>query len=123
MLGVAAVIATIGIGNPSIAGAAPDLVLTASWYGPGFQGQPMRSGERFNENDPTIAASFRFPLGTKLDLVNVATGDEATVIVKDRGPYVKGRQIDLSKAGATRLGYVDEGIAQLRVISVSLPSS
>ena len=68
----------------------------ASWYGPGFHGKKTASGEIFNTNDFT-AAHRNLPFGTKLKVTNTANNKWVIVTVNDRGPYVKGKIIDLSK--------------------------
>ncbi|MDE1965925.1 MAG: septal ring lytic transglycosylase RlpA family protein [Patescibacteria group bacterium] len=92
-------------------------VVVASWYGHRFDGRLMSDGKRFEASDPTIAAHRTLPLGTKLKVRNPANGRVLTVIVKDRGPFVKGRGLDLSYAAAHDLGYADKGVARL-VVSI-----
>jgi len=75
----------------------------ASWYGPGFQGRKTASGERFDQNKMT-AASRTLPFGTRLNVRNLSNGRSCTVVINDRGPYVRGRGIDLSHEAARRLG-------------------
>lgn len=75
----------------------------ASWYGPGFHGKKAASGERFNQNALT-AAHKSLPFGTSVKVTDQRTGKSIQVRINDRGPYVKGRIIDLSKAAATQLG-------------------
>ena len=73
----------------------------ASWYGPGFHGRKTASGERFNQNAMT-AAHKTLKFGT---LVRVTyKGRSVTVRINDRGPFTKGRTIDLSKAAARKIG-------------------
>jgi rare lipoprotein A len=86
----------------------------ASWYGPGFHGKRTASGERFDQNDLT-AAHRKLPLGSEVKVTNLENGRAITVEINDRGPYVKGRVIDLSKAAARRLGIVDDGVAKVRI--------
>ncbi len=86
---------------------------TASWYGRKFKGKETASGEPFNPND-MVAAHRSLPLGTKVKVTNLENGKETVVTVKDRGPYKRGRIIDLSKAAADRLG-IDDGKAKVRV--------
>jgi rare lipoprotein A len=86
----------------------------ASWYGPGFHGRRTASGERFDQNDLT-AAHRKLPLGTEVRVTNLENGRSITVEINDRGPYVKGRVIDLSKAAARRLGMVEDGVAEVRI--------
>jgi rare lipoprotein A len=74
----------------------------ASWYGPGFQGRRTASGERFDENAMT-AASKTLPFGTHVLVRNPKNDRECMVVINDRGPYVPGRGIDLSRAAARKL--------------------
>ena len=75
----------------------------ASWYGPHFNGKKTASGQIFNQNQLT-AASKILPFGTKVLVKNPRNGKTCVVTINDRGPYVKGRGIDLSKASAQKLG-------------------
>ena len=84
----------------------------ASWYGPGFHGKKTASGVRFNENAMT-AAHKTLPLGTRLKVTDQLTRKSIRVTINDRGPYAKGRIIDLSKAAATRLGTKNAGIRKV----------
>ena len=84
----------------------------ASWYGPGFHGKKTASGERFNENAMT-AAHKSLPLGTDVKVTNQRTGKSIKVTINDRGPYAKGRIIDLSKAAAAKLGTQASGVGKV----------
>lgn len=75
---------------------------TASWYGPGFHGRKTASGERFNTNEMT-AAHKTLPFGDSVKVTNLDNGRTVIVRINDRGPFVKGRIIDLSKAAKTEL--------------------
>ena len=86
----------------------------ASWYGPGFHGRKTASGERFNQHSFT-AAHRKLPLGTKATVTNLNNGKTVEVEINDRGPYVRGRIIDLSKAAAERLGMKDAGTTLVRL--------
>jgi rare lipoprotein A len=86
----------------------------ASWYGPGFHGKKTASGERFNENAMT-AAHKTLPLGTVVKVTNQRTGKSIKVTINDRGPFAKGRIIDLSKAAAARLGTKNAGVGKVCV--------
>lgn len=90
----------------------------ASWYGPGFQGHPTSTGERFNEYGMT-AASRTLPLGSRVRVTNPANGRSIEVRINDRGPYVRGRSLDLSKAAAQKLGMTRTGVAPVVVASAS----
>lgn len=80
----------------------------ASWYGPGFHGKRSASGEIFNQ-DAMTAAHKTLPFGTKLRVVDQRTGKTVTVTINDRGPFHRGRIIDLSRAAATELGFRQRG--------------
>jgi rare lipoprotein A len=83
---------------------------TASWYGAQHQGRKMANGQRFDRHKLT-AASWYFPLGTKVRVVNVKNGDSVVVTITDRGPNLRlHRILDLSEAAAGRLGYVGQGL-------------
>ena len=83
---------------------------TASWYGKRHQGRKMANGKRFDRNKLT-AASWYFPLGTTIRVVNVKNGESVVVTITDRGPGQHlHRLIDLSQAAAERLDYVAQGL-------------
>jgi len=83
---------------------------TASWYGERHQGRKMANGQRFDRHKLT-AASWYFPLGTTIRVVNVKNGESVVVTITDRGPNLRlHRIIDLSEAAADRLGYVGQGL-------------
>jgi rare lipoprotein A len=84
----------------------------ASWYGPGFHGKKTASGERFNENAMT-AAHRSLPFGTVVTVTDQRTGKSVKVTINDRGPFHKGRIIDLSKAAATKLGFRNAGTTKV----------
>lgn len=84
----------------------------ASWYGPGFHGRKTANGEKFNMNALT-AAHRRLPLGTIIRVENPANGEYQIVRINDRGPYIKGRMIDLSYRAAKDLGFDDKGITKV----------
>lgn len=84
----------------------------ASWYGHRFHGRRTASGEIFNMHDLT-AAHKTLPFGTRLRVRNVVTGQEVGVRINDRGPHVRGRVIDLSRAAAERIGLVSTGVASI----------
>jgi rare lipoprotein A len=84
----------------------------ASWYGPGFHGRTTANGEIFDENALT-AAHRELPFGTKLLITNVNNGKSILVTINDRGPYIKGRHIDLSRAAAREVGMIDAGVTDV----------
>ncbi len=85
----------------------------ASWYGGFFNGRTAADGSRFDQTDFTVA-SRTLPLGTLLLIINPANSRAVLVRVTDRGPYVKGRVLDLSRRTAQVLGTEQEGIAKVR---------
>jgi rare lipoprotein A len=87
---------------------------TASWYGPGFHGKKTASGEIYDQTKLT-AAHKTLPLGTKARVTNLENGNAVEVEINDRGPFVKGRIIDLSRAAAGILGLVEDGVAPVKV--------
>lgn len=87
----------------------------ATWYGPGFHGRRTASGERFNANAMT-AAHRTLPFGTRVEVVNDATGRSVTVRINDRGPHRRGAIIDLSRASAGALGMA--GTARVRLVAL-----
>lgn len=84
----------------------------ASWYGPGFHGKKTASGQRFNENAMT-AAHRTLPFGTVVKVTDQRTGKSIKVTINDRGPFHKGRIIDLSKAAAAKLGTKNAGTGKV----------
>jgi rare lipoprotein A len=89
-------------------------LMETSWYGPGFAGRPMANGERFNPHS-MVAAHKTLPFGTRLRLTNPRNGRKAVVVVKDRGPFIKGRSLDVSQGAATSLGFLAQGVTALQV--------
>ncbi len=81
--------------------AAPGHLTIASWYGPGFKGQRTSSGETFQENRLT-AASRTLPMESQIRVTNLNNGRSVVVRINDRGPYVHGREIDLSEGARGR---------------------
>jgi rare lipoprotein A len=86
----------------------------ASWYGPSFYGKRTANGEIYNAGDLT-AAHRTLPMPVNVRVTNLENGRSIIVRVNDRGPYAKGRIIDLSERAATLLGYIQAGTARVRV--------
>jgi rare lipoprotein A len=87
----------------------------ASWYGKEQQGGPTASGERFDMRKLTCAhRTLRF--GTLVEVENLKNGQRVTVRVNDRGPFSRGRIIDLSWAAAKQIGMLDAGIVPVRIV-------
>ena len=87
---------------------------TASWYGGEFHGRPTSSREIYDMNDLT-AAHRTLPFGTFVMVTHLATGRAVVVRINDRGPFVRGRVIDLSFAAARVVGLVGPGTARVRI--------
>ena len=94
----------------------------ASWYGPGFHGRRTANGERFDMRNLT-AAHKTLPFGTRVRVRNLLTGKEVEVRINDRGPFTKGRVIDLSRAAAEALGMMSLGVKQvtLQIVESASP--
>ncbi len=92
----------------------------ASWYGgdDGFEGKPTASGEIYDSSKLT-AAHRDLPLGTVVDVTSLDTGRAVRVRINDRGPFVKGRIIDLSHAAAQEIAMLGPGVARVRVVVVA----
>jgi rare lipoprotein A len=101
--------------------AKPGLAYTAvaSWYGPGFHGRRTASGEVFDQEGLT-AAHRTFPFGTRLKVTNPKTTRSVCVVVNDRGPFVAGREIDLSKGAAFAIGALSTCLVQIEVLDRDL---
>lgn len=86
----------------------------ASWYGKKFHGRRTASGEVYDMYQLTAAHKI-LPLGTGVMVTHVRNGKSVMVTINDRGPFVRGRIIDLSYTAAQALGMVEEGVAKVRV--------
>lgn len=92
----------------------------ASWYGRAFQGRPTASGEIY-DMDGLTAAHKKLPLGTKVRVTNLKNGRSVTLKINDRGPYIPGRLLDVSKAAARKLGFLGAGLTEVRIEILSRP--
>lgn len=92
----------------------------ASWYGPGFHGKVTASGEIFDQEKFT-AAHRTLPWGSRVKVTNLANGKSVVVQINDRGPAVKSRIIDVSRAAARALGMVGAGTTPVQVEWLSGP--
>lgn len=86
----------------------------ASFYADKFEGHPTASGEKYKHSKLT-AAHKTLPFGTKVKVTNTANQKTVEVIINDRGPYVDGRIIDLSKSAAEKLDFIQQGLADVSV--------
>ena len=100
--------------------------VTASWYGPGFHGKQTANCERFDQNALTVAVPpswvRKYPFGTQMTLTS-DNGKSVRVRVTDTGAFEKyGRQLDVAKAVARKLDFVEDGVTTLRISEVKRPS-
>ncbi len=89
-------------------------IMVASWYGPKFHGKQTANTETYNQLAYT-AAHKTLPFGTMLRITNPKNNRSVIVRINDRGPYVAGRDIDLSKGAAKALGMIDKGVIKVKV--------
>lgn len=93
--------------------------MKASWYGPGFHGRKTANGEIYNQMSFTAAhKSLKF--GTLLKITNQKNNKSVVIRINDRGPYIHGRDLDLSKAAALELGMVKRGVARIKVEEIKI---
>lgn len=90
------------------------LVGKASWYGPEFDGRLTASGEVYNQSALT-AAHRELEFGTKVRVTNLSNGKSVLVTINDRGPYVAGRHLDLSRAAAEQVDMVEQGVVEVKM--------
>jgi rare lipoprotein A len=87
----------------------------ASWYGPRFAGRKTSNGERYNPNALT-AASKTLPIGSVVRVTNPENGHSVSVRINDRGPFLPGRSLDLSRRAARKLGIIRKGVARVNLV-------
>jgi rare lipoprotein A len=104
-----------GGGNGRAAGY--DRVGHASWYGGKFHGRTTASGQRYNMHAFT-AAHRTLPFGTQVAVTNMANGRTVRLVINDRGPFIRGRLIDVSRRAAQKLGFLHQGTTRVRVRTV-----
>ncbi|MDD4355703.1 MAG: septal ring lytic transglycosylase RlpA family protein [Smithellaceae bacterium] len=90
---------------------------TASWYGSDFHGKRTANGEIY-DMDSMTAAHKTLPLGTLVRVSNLENNKEVDVRINDRGPFVQGRIIDLSREAAKRIGMMDSGTARVEIVAI-----
>ena len=89
----------------------------ASWYGGKFHGRKTASGEVYDQNRMT-AAHRTLPFGTQVEVTNLRNGRSVVERINDRGPFIKGRIIDVSRRAAGKLGFRNQGIPRVRVRAI-----
>lgn len=117
-IGLAALFISMGLSASQARGNKPpdcaSIEAKASFYAGNFIGRRTANGEIFTSREMT-AAHKTLPFGTRLKVTNPDNGQMVEVVINDRGPYIKGRTLDLSLAAAEALGMVDKGVARLRI--------
>lgn len=109
----------LGLGVPAHASfpqdqSGPSQAGVASYYADRFHGRRTASGERYDRN--ALSAAHRtLPMGTQVRVTDIDSGDSVVVQVNDRGPFARGRVIDLSRAAASEIGLTRRGLAEVRV--------
>lgn len=93
----------------------------ASWYGGKFHGRRTASGEVYDQNAMT-AAHKTLPFGTRVKVTNLKNGRSAVLRINDRGPFVRGRIIDVSRRAAEHLGFRTDGVTKVEIQIVQLGS-
>lgn len=107
---------SIGSGDGSRAGS--EAVGFASFYGPEFHGRRTASGERYDSN--ALSAAHRtLPFGTLVRVTNLKNGKSVVVTITDRGPFRRGRIVDVSRRAARELGFLRAGVTRVRLEVVS----
>lgn len=99
---------------PTVPEAPPPERGTAAFYGDEYVGRPMANGEPYRHG-LAVCAHRTHPFGTVLTVVNLANGRSAACVVSDRGPFVAGRVVDISRGSADLLGFGEDGIAEVEV--------
>lgn len=89
----------------------------ASYYADKYENRKTASGELYRHNLKT-AAHKKLPFGSKVKVTNVANGKSVIVKINDRGPFVRGRVIDLSKSAFNSIGKTSSGLIKVKIVSV-----
>ena len=92
----------------------------ASWYGKSFHGKKTASGQLFNQNALT-GANRTLPFGSVVRVTNLRNGKSVDVTINDRGPFIRTRIIDISRAAAREIGILQRGVARVRVSLIYMP--
>ena len=104
-------------GMPKVASAAAVQEGEASYYADSLNGKKTASGELYDKS--ALSAAHRsLPFGTKVKVTYLETGQSVVVVINDRGPYAKGRIIDLSSAAAMQIGLIDAGHGRVRLETI-----
>lgn len=105
-----------------VAAATPIEKGLASYYDDSFHGRKTASGEKYDKNQLT-AAHKTLPFGTKVKIKNPANGKSVEVVINDRGPYIKGRVIEISKKAAQQIDLIKVSVAPVEITVISGPDN
>lgn len=119
-LGIVAILACMPLVAAAKYSSGDTLTGVATYYDKGFHGGKTASGQRYDQTAYT-AAHKRLPFGTKVRVTQKKSGKSVVVTINDRGPYVKGRVIDLSRRAARDLGMLQRGTAKVEIEILSVP--
>lgn len=119
-LGIVAILALSPLAASAKHAAGDTITGVASYYADRFHGRKTANGDRFNQTAYT-AAHKKLPFGTKVRVTDKKTRKSVVVTINDRGPYVKGRVIDLSRKAARELGIIKRGVAKVDIEVLSVP--
>lgn len=108
------------VANPKLDRSGKSRKGEASYYHDRFAGQTMADGTPMNPGSNN-AASKSLPLGTKAKVTNLENGKSAVVEIRDRGPYVEGRIVDVSPRTARKLGMQEDGVVPVEVAPIEVP--
>ncbi len=114
MFRVTCALALALLASAAYAACPPPTTTRASYYGPGFHGRRTASGRIFRQHELT-AAHRHWRFGTKVRVTNLRNGRDVVVTITDRGPFVKGRGLDLSLGAAQALGSTGAGVVSVRL--------
>lgn len=104
-----------GLGGPKKSSSDKDALSgMASWYGGKFHGRRTANGEKYNMNGIS-AAHKTLPFGTVVRVTNLNNGRTIDVRINDRGPFIKGRIIDLSKGAAKKIDMINDGVIPVKL--------
>ena len=117
LLSTAVAVLSVGYGLAQTAPRSAATTGACSYYARSHNGHATANGEKFDSNAMT-AAHRTYPMGTKLKVTNLANEKSVVVRVNDRGPFVKGREISVTRRAAQELGFVKQGVTNVRIEQV-----
>ena len=118
--GILAILVSMPLASTAKPSAGDTLTGVASYYADRFHGRKTASGERFDQSALT-AAHKKLPFGSRVLVTDKKSGKSVIVTINDRGPYIKGRVIDLSRKAARELGIIKRGIAKVEIKILTVP--